>query len=55
MGLGPVGRLARLVVTQYWLTCSMVVGVELPGPRDPALDLVEYQHQVVLVAGGTQP
>ena len=32
------GRLARLVVTPYWLTCSMVFGVELPasaqvGPR----------------------
>ena len=32
------GRLARLIVTPYWLTCSLVFGVELPadvrvGPR----------------------
>ena len=32
----------------------MLVSVELPGAGDAALDLVEHQHQVMLVAGSAQ-
>ena len=32
----------------------MLIGIELPGAGDAALDLVEYQHQIMLVAGGAK-
>ena len=36
------------------LDAIMLVGVERAGARDAALDLVEHQHQVVLVASRAQ-
>jgi serine acetyltransferase len=48
------GRLARLVVTPYWLTCSLVFGLELPATAQvgPRLRLY-HPHGIVLSPSST--